>query len=158
MNVQQRPLYHYLQQLNKNSILSKSHQWITSNTKRTLDKNKLKSLIWDRFKWTRNSCQKYIRLWVMCNRNKVCEYLVYSSYQFNSGQFSHSLMSNPMDWNTPGFFALHQYLELAQMLVHWVGDAIQPSHPLSSPSLSAFTIFPSIRVMYSIISSIYIYV
>ena len=32
---------------------------------------------------------------------------------------------------------LHHLLELAQILVHWVSDAIQPSHPLSSPSLPA---------------------
>ena len=41
----------------------------------------------------------------------------------------------------------HQLLELAQTHVHWVGDAIQPSHPLSSPSPPALSLFfPSIRV------------
>ena len=39
----------------------------------------------------------------------------------------------------------HQLLELAQMHVHWVGDAIQPSHPLLSLLLLP-SIFPSIRV------------
>ena len=39
----------------------------------------------------------------------------------------------------------HQLLELAQIHVHWVGNAIQPSHPLSSPSSPAFNL-PSIRV------------
>ena len=39
-----------------------------------------------------------------------------------------------MDCNTPGFPVLHYLLEFAQTLVHWDGDAIQPSHPLSSPS------------------------
>ena len=37
-------------------------------------------------------------------------------------------------------------LEFTQTHVHWVGDAIQPSHPLSSPSLPAFNLVPSIRV------------
>ena len=39
-----------------------------------------------------------------------------------------------MDCNMPGFPVLHSLLEFAQTHVHWVGDAIQPSHPLSSPS------------------------
>ena len=43
-------------------------------------------------------------------------------------------LCDPMDCSTPGFSVLHQLLELAQIHVHWVGDAIQPSHPLSSPS------------------------
>ena len=41
---------------------------------------------------------------------------------------------NPMDCSTPAFPVHHQLPELAQTHVHWVGDAIQPSHPLSSPS------------------------
>ena len=50
-----------------------------------------------------------------------------------------------MDCSTPGFPVLHYLLGVAQPHVHWVGDAIQPSHPLSLPSPSAST-FPSIRV------------
>ena len=49
-----------------------------------------------------------------------------------------------MDCSTPSFPVLHHLLELSQTHVHWVGDAIQPSHPLSFPSLPAL-IFPSIR-------------
>ena len=52
-------------------------------------------------------------------------------------------LCHPMDCSTPGFPIHHQLLELAQIHVHWVGDAIQPSHPLSSPSTSNF---PNIRV------------
>ena len=44
----------------------------------------------------------------------------------------------PMDWSTPGFPVHHQLLEPTQTPVHGVGDAIQPSHPLLSPSLPAF--------------------
>ena len=53
-----------------------------------------------------------------------------------SVQFSRSVMShyNPMDCSTPGFPVHHQLPEFTQTHVHWVGDAIQPSHPLSSPS------------------------
>ena len=48
-------------------------------------------------------------------------------------------LSNPMDCSTPGFPDLHYLPEFAQTHVHWIGDAIQPSHllsPLSSPTLS----------------------
>ena len=50
-----------------------------------------------------------------------------------------------MGCSQPGFPIHHQLLELAQTHVHWVGNAIQPSHSLSSPSPHAL-IFPSIRV------------
>ena len=45
------------------------------------------------------------------------------------------ILCNPMNWSTPGFIVLHYLLEFAQTHVHWVGDSIQPSHPLlpSSP-------------------------
>ena len=55
--------------------------------------------------------------------------------------FSHSVMSNScdsMDYSMPGFPVLHHLPELAQTHVHPVDDAIQSSHPLSSPSLPAF--------------------
>ena len=51
---------------------------------------------------------------------------------------SHFWLCDPMDYSTPGFPVHHQLLELAQTPVHRVGDAIQPSHPLSSPSPPAF--------------------
>ena len=49
-------------------------------------------------------------------------------------------LCDPMDSSTPGFLVLHHLLELAQMHVHWVGDAIQSSYPLSSPSPPAFNL------------------
>ena len=42
-----------------------------------------------------------------------------------------------MNRSTPGLLVHHQLLESTQIYVHWVSDAIQPSHPLSSPSLPA---------------------
>ena len=45
-----------------------------------------------------------------------------------------------MDCSILGFPVLHHLQELAQTHVHSVGDAIQPSHPLSSPSLPAFNL------------------
>ena len=44
----------------------------------------------------------------------------------------------PMDSSTPGFPGLHYLQEFAQIRVHWVGDVIQLSHPLSSPSSPSF--------------------
>ena len=46
-------------------------------------------------------------------------------------------LCDPMNRSTPGFPVHHQLLEFTQTHVHRVGDAIQPSHPLSSPSLPA---------------------
>ena len=45
-----------------------------------------------------------------------------------------------MDCSTPGFPVFHHLLEFVQTHVHRVGDAIQPSHPLLSPSLPAFNL------------------
>ena len=39
-------------------------------------------------------------------------------------------LCDPMDYTTPGFPVHHQFLELPQTHVHWVGDAIHPLHPL----------------------------
>ena len=62
------------------------------------------------------------------------------SVQFSSVAQSHPILCDPMDCSTPGFPVHHQLLELTQTHVHQVGDAIQPSHPLSSPSLPAFNL------------------
>ena len=48
-------------------------------------------------------------------------------------------LCDPMNCSMPGLPVHHQLLESTQTHVHWVGDAIQPSHPLSSPSLPAFS-------------------
>ena len=49
-------------------------------------------------------------------------------------------LCDPMDGRMPGFPVHHQLPEFTQTHVHWVGDAIQPSHPLSSPSSPAFNL------------------
>ena len=54
-------------------------------------------------------------------------------------------LCDPMDCSTPGLPVHHQLPELTQTHVHQVGNAVQPSHPLSSPSLPAFNL-SSIRV------------
>ena len=49
-------------------------------------------------------------------------------------------LCDPMDCSTPGLPVHHQLLEFTQTHVHWVNDAIQPSHPLSPPSPPAFNL------------------
>ena len=54
-------------------------------------------------------------------------------YQFSSATQSCLTLCDPMDCSTPGLPVHHHFPELAQTHVHRVSDAIQPSHPLSSP-------------------------
>ena len=54
--------------------------------------------------------------------------------QFSSVAQSCLTLCDPMNHNTPGFPVHHQLTETTETHVHWVGDAMQPSHPLSSPS------------------------
>ena len=56
------------------------------------------------------------------------------SVQFSSVAQSCLTLCNPMNRSTPGFPVNHQLPEFTQTHVHRVGDSIQPSHPLSSPS------------------------
>ena len=58
-------------------------------------------------------------------------------------RFSHSVVSDslqPHELQHARLPVLHQLLELTQTCVHWVNDAIQPSHPLSSPSPPTFNL------------------
>ena len=55
-------------------------------------------------------------------------------YQFSSVTQSCRTVCDPMNRSTPGLPVHHQLPELTQTHAHWVGDAIQPSHPLSFPS------------------------
>ena len=59
---------------------------------------------------------------------------------FSSLTQSCPTLCDPMDCSMPGFPVHHKLLEFTQTHVHWVGDAIQPSHPLSFPSLPACTL------------------
>ena len=68
-----------------------------------------------------------------------------TTYQFSSVTQLCLTLCDPLDCSTPGLPVHHQLPELAQTHVHQVSDAIQPSHPLSSPSPPT-SIFPSIRV------------
>ena len=63
-----------------------------------------------------------------------------SSKEFSSVAQSCSTLCDPMNCSTPGLPVHHQLLESTQTHVHWVGDAIQPSHPLLSPSPPALNL------------------
>ena len=60
--------------------------------------------------------------------------MLFSSVQFSSVAQSCPTLSDPVNRSTPGLPVHHQLLEFTQTHLHWVGDAIQPSHPLSFPS------------------------
>ena len=65
---------------------------------------------------------------------KICFHGYVSFSSFSSVAQSCLTLCNPMNHSTPGLLVHHQLLEFTQTHVHWVSDAIQPSHPLSSPS------------------------
>ena len=104
-----------------------------------------------------NSMSRGIAMWIdmawyTLHRTKALEckfqegkafvYLIHgfipSSVQFSSIVQSSLTLCDSMDCGTPGFPVHHQLLEFTQTHVHRVGDAIRPSHPLSSPSPPTF--------------------
>ena len=66
--------------------------------------------------------------------------LIPLSVQLSSVTQSCPTLCDPMDCSMPGSPVYHQLTKLAQTHAHWVGDAIQPSYPLLSPSPSAFNL------------------
>ena len=66
--------------------------------------------------------------------------LIPDHIQFSPIAQSCLTLCNPTDCSTPGFSVLHELPHLAQTHVQRVGDAIQPSHPLSSPSPPTFSL------------------
>ena len=80
---------------------------------------------------------------VMCLRQPGRKHVVQSAETLNcrcSVAQSCLALCDPMDCSTPGFPVHHHLLEFSQTHVPWVGDTIQPSHSLSSPSPPAFNI------------------
>ena len=66
------------------------------------------------------------------------KWLLTTEVQFSSVAQSCLILCDPMDCSTPGLPVHHP--AFTQTHVHWVGDAIQPSHPLSSPSPPVFNL------------------
>ena len=83
-----------------------------------------------------NLCLKKIFIWVMLlfSFEMLFRKQIMGSVQFSSVTQLCLTLCDPMDCNTPGLPVHHQLPELTQTHVYWVSDAIQPSHPLSSPS------------------------
>ena len=82
------------------------------------------------------------RLVLRCSIN-ILEFDLHSSLgvtHYCSVAKSCPTLCNPMDCSIPGFLVLHYLLVFAQIHVHWVSDAIHPSHLLSSPSLPALNL------------------
>ena len=67
-------------------------------------------------------------------------FLSYFQVHFSSVAQSCLTLCDPMDCSMPGLPVRHQLPEFIQIHVHQVSDAIQPSHPLSSPSPPAFNL------------------
>ena len=63
-----------------------------------------------------------------------------SAIQFSSVAQSCLTLRDPVDCSMPGLPVHHQLPELTQTHIHGAGDALQPSHPLSSPSLPVFNL------------------
>ena len=90
-------------------------------------------------------------MWMSTN---ICQYnlLVHWVLQFSSVSQLCLTLCDPMDCSTLGLPVHRQLPEFTQIHVHWVSDAIQPSHPLSSPSpptfnLSQHQVFPNESVL-----------
>ena len=85
--------------------------------------------------------------WSIVVYNVVLIYFVQQSdsiiYQFSSVAQLCPTLWDPMNRSMPGLPVHHQLPEFTQTHVHWVSDAIQPSHPLSSPSPPILKSFPA---------------
>ena len=87
-----------------------------------------------RILWSKSAFQDFNNGWKQPRRATI------HSVQFSSVAQSRPTLCDPMNHSMPGLPVYHQLLESTQNHVHWVGDAIQPSHPLLSPSPSALNL------------------
>ena len=96
------------------------------------------SLAWE---WTPQNPSVLYKQQKVNGLNGIAALLAFiSSVQFSSVTQSCPTLCNPMDCSTPDFPVHHQLLELTETHVYWVGDAIQPSHPMVSPFPCAFNL------------------
>ena len=86
----------------------------------------------------------YSDLWfkslLILNYTVKAAFTLSTAFQFSSVAQLCPTLCDTMNHSTPGFPVRHWLLEFTQTHVHQVGDAIQPSHPLSSPSPLAFNL------------------
>ena len=76
------------------------------------------------------------------------------TWEFSSVAQLCPTLCDPMDCSMPGLPVHHQLPEFTQSHAHWVGDAIQPSHPLSSPSPPPFNLFQH-QILFQWVSSLH---
>ena len=76
----------------------------------------------------------FLTLWYYYLLWTYLAFLPQPSFKFSSVAQSCLTLCDPMNCSTPGLPVHQQLLEFIQTHVHWVSDAIQPSHPLPSPS------------------------
>ena len=81
----------------------------------------------------------WLKLFPISSMPLICWYkylfLFVPNFNLSSVQsLNYVRLCDPMNHSTPGLPVYHQLPEFTQTHAHWVGDAIQPSHPLSSPS------------------------
>ena len=91
---------------------------------------------------TKGKTEDIRKLWkVLVTTIMLIEVMVSQiSVQFSSVSQSCLTLCDPMNHSTPDLPVHHQLPESTQTHVHYVGDSIQPSHPLSSPSPSALNL------------------
>ena len=95
--------------------------------------------------WTRDwTCISYIGRQILYHWAtwEAQDSLLGTWFRFSSVTQLCLILCDPMNHSTPGLPVHHQLLESTQTHVHWVSDAIQPSHPLSSPSPPALNLSP----------------
>ena len=82
----------------------------------------------------------FLKMYTPGNQWWTKAYSYWLTVQFSSVAQSSLTLYDPMDCSMPGFPVHHHLLEFNQTHVHWDSDAIQSSHPLSSPSPPAFNL------------------
>ena len=116
-----------------------------------MQRMQVQPLIWEGFTGLKATKPMHHNYWVLCNKRslqweactpqleKACaQQHRPSTAQFSSVAQSCLALCDPMDCSAPGLPAHQQLPKFTWTHVHWVGDAIQPSHPLSSPSPPTF--------------------
>ena len=92
------------------------------------------STAWEACVFTVEGVKYYRFLYTVLKVRGYLSKILFSSVQFNSVTQSCLTLCDPMNHSSPGLPVHHQLPEFTQTHAHRVGDAIQPSHPLPSPS------------------------
>ena len=137
LNHLQSPFYCYLVQntssTGRSQLLNHKVIYSTSSWESAIHQD-YSWLWWDSSEQKKDTCSYRAYMWL---RKKYC-----ISVQFSSVTHLYPTLCNPMNRSTQGLLVYHQFQEFTQTHVHWIGDAIQPSQPLSSHSPPALNLSP----------------